>query len=93
MRILTEQHVQRIEEILGRPLAASERAEFKTLSEVTAEVVEVARIIAAATRTLAVKYLVELVPGTRLSVAGAFLEDVIEGGMSVEQWKGAEGVQ
>jgi hypothetical protein len=85
--ILTEEHVRRIEEILGRPLAGEERAEFNDLTELPSKVLDVARRIAAETRTLAVKYLVELVPGTRLSLAGTFLEDVVEGGMSPEEWR------
>jgi hypothetical protein len=84
---LTADHVQRIEEILGRPLAGEDREEFKHLTAVPAGVLEVARRIAAETRTLAVKYLVHLVPDTRLSLAGTFLEDVVEGGMDPEQWR------
>jgi hypothetical protein len=30
---------------------------------------------------------VHLVPDTRLSLAGTFLEDVVEGGMDPEQWR------
>lgn len=86
MRLLTLEQVARIETILGRPLASDEQREFVRLGDISDDVLAVARSIFAEDRPLALKYLLELVPGTRLGLATTFLEDVVAGGADPRQW-------
>ena len=86
MRLLTQEQVAQIETILGRPLASEEKREFARLGDICDEGLAVARSIFAEDRPLALKYLLELVPGTRLGLATRFLEDVVAGGADPRQW-------
>jgi hypothetical protein len=87
MTLLQQHHIARIEEIVGRPLVSEELMECDELHHVSISVVAVARIVAAQSRQLALKYLLALVPGQRLGVALTFLEHVVEGGGSPSEWR------
>jgi hypothetical protein len=86
MRILQQQELEQIEQILGRPLSDEDLVAAKALPVLSTATREVAKRIGAESFILAVMYLQELVPGTPITEAQSFLDRVIESGVDAEEW-------
>jgi hypothetical protein len=86
MRVLEHKHVQHIERVLERPLTDEELASYDRLENLSATALGVAKKLASESRMLAMMYLQEIVPGTRMGIMKSFLEDVLEGERSISEW-------
>ena len=77
-KILDIEDCNQIREILGRPLDESELAEVSDVDELPFRVTETVATLAKRSRTLALKYLREIVPGCRLGLLVTRMESIIK---------------
>jgi hypothetical protein len=78
MRVLKDDELNEIERLMARRLTKEELDQVSSVDAIPPAAVEVARVVAKQSRPLALKYLRELVPDARLSIAMLRLEAIIE---------------
>lgn len=77
-KILDIDDCKEIEEVLGRPLNEIELTEVLDVDELPYPVLVVVATLAGRSKTLALKYLREIVPGCRLSQLVTRMETIIQ---------------
>lgn len=93
MRIISENHLEQMQDILERPFTPEELIPAEKLSSLSQAQMQAARQLLARSRPLAVMYLQELVAGTQTHDAMSFLERVIDAGVAADIWEQSRSAQ